>query len=298
MRCIRAIESGPPETAATMPEAWFKVSKRCPSLSSESTSSGGGGAAIAWLFIKFVSGSAALDALLLAVGCLANGGRGLGILAVEFGKDRAGAILGPETVQRDPEPQQGIGRLGGIGMLGRDVQELLRGLAVPAALEIGLAQPEGRLGHQLVAGIGLEEAAKAHLGLIVLLLTERGIGGIEIGTGIADARRRDARARPLGNGALRQSSHAIMRASIHRSTVEAVLLVLLDQITDPRELPAGQRHGTVRVRRQRGRRRRGAERPRSAGSIRRFGGVEEVAAALRLGRGGLGRGLRGARGRG
>src|SRR5918993_1092788 len=124
--CMRAIESGPPDTAARMPEAWFSERKRRSSPSSESGSSGGETGAMARGLSK-LSGSAALDPLLLALGGLADG-------------------------------------RGGLRILGRDVQELLCGLTVAAAHEIGLAEPEGGFGHQLVARVGLQEAAKAHLG--------------------------------------------------------------------------------------------------------------------------------------
>ena len=81
-----------------------------------------------------------------------------------------------------------------------------------------------------------------------------------------------------------------MGGAVHRRALDAVLL---DQVADPGELPAGQSHGTARIRRQgRGWRRR-AERPGRAGRIRRFGGIEDVAAALGLG----GRRLRLSRGR-
>ena len=56
-----------------------------------------------------------------------TGGGGLRVLAVELGEDGAGPILGAEPVQGDAEPQQGVGRLGGV----RDARSRRSGTARP-----------------------------------------------------------------------------------------------------------------------------------------------------------------------
>ena len=76
----------------------------------------------------------------------------------------------PRPFSDDAELQQRSGALAAFGMVGRDVQELLGGLAVAAALEIALAEPVGGVRHQPVARMGLEEPAEAHFGLLVLPL--------------------------------------------------------------------------------------------------------------------------------
>src|SRR6478672_8517012 len=114
-RCIRAIESGPPETAATSAPAGSRAAKR---RSSPGLSNAGE-------FIRRFAGTApirsgAAGAFLFALGALPDAGGGLRVFAVEFGKDRAGAIPGAEAVESDAEFQQCVGSLRGVRVVGRD----------------------------------------------------------------------------------------------------------------------------------------------------------------------------------
>ena len=162
-------------------------------------------------------------------------------------------------------------------MLGRDVEKLLGGLAGAVALQVALAEPEHRFGGQPVARMRLQEAAEAHLGLLVLPLHDEGVGSLEIrlriaGAGGGDARAGRRRRGPAGAGEV-EGSGAAGRG-----------VVVLAELILSRESAAGQRHrraGAGQRRREGGGRRGRAEGPRRACGLRRLARIEGIAAALR-----------------
>src|SRR4051794_3983606 len=205
----------------------------------------------------------ALGALLLAVGTLPNGGAGLRIFAVEFREHGAGAVTGAEPVQGNAELEERFGRPGRVRVIGGDVQELLGGLAVAVPLEIALAEPIGRLRHELVARMGLEEAAKAHFRLLELSLLQERVGALVIGARVRRAGGGNARGGSSRGRRRRLNRRPACPGKVERRGGALAAFVLLDEIADPRHGATRQGHGRA------GRRRGGRHRSRGGGRAER-----------------------------
>src|SRR6266702_631001 len=163
---IRAMESGPPETASTIAGAAFQSANRSFAWLTEIAewSSSGMGPTIAFsteacpaLSQPKQSGSA-LYPLLLAVDGGLHAARGTRIFPRHFAESGAGGFLFLQRRQRLAEPQQGIRRLGGLVELGGHAEEGFRSIAVLLTLEIAFTKPILRIRNQRIAWIFLHEA--------------------------------------------------------------------------------------------------------------------------------------------
>src|SRR3954468_22687745 len=86
--CIRAVESGPPETAAKIGPQPARSAKR------RSKAAASSGAAALCGRRRLTRSARAAGALLLALDALLHGGGGGRVFALELGEGRAGLILG------------------------------------------------------------------------------------------------------------------------------------------------------------------------------------------------------------
>src|ERR1700686_5130695 len=126
---IRAVESGPPETARRRAGADLRSANRVFASAAET------GAA-----------RSAADTLLFPIDALLHAERRAGIFAQHLSERRAGGLLLAQPRERLTEPQQRVGRFGGGLIFGRDIQERFGGVAIALPLEQALAQPILRLG--------------------------------------------------------------------------------------------------------------------------------------------------------
>src|SRR5262249_12361151 len=157
-------ESGPPDTARTSPTAPPSGASSISASSGEiGRSSSGGATALSR------SGGSAFRTAALTLDALAYARRGLWIALADLRIDPARLLALPDGCERHAELEHRVGGSGRLRIVGRDLQELLAGLLEAAPLVIALAEPVGRVGHQPVARMRLQELAKAHFRLLKLL---------------------------------------------------------------------------------------------------------------------------------
>src|SRR5262249_15324520 len=141
---ISAVESGPPETAAT------RVGAGATGSTSVFASAAEPGAV-----------SSATDTLLFSLDALLHARRCARVLAQDLAERRAGRLLLAERGERLSEAQQRIGCLAGGFKLGRDVEEHFRRVAKALPLEQAFAQPIVGIAGQPIAGMLAQEVAEA-----------------------------------------------------------------------------------------------------------------------------------------
>src|SRR5882672_8119978 len=121
-----AVESGPPDTARTSAETWTREPNNVLASAAET------GAA-----------SSAADTLLFSLDTLLHARRRAREFAHDLAERRTGRLLLAELRERLPKSKQGIGRLGGGLVFGRDVEEGFCRIAELLALEQAFAPPVG-----------------------------------------------------------------------------------------------------------------------------------------------------------
>src|SRR3984957_5680838 len=162
-RTMRAVESGPPETASSSAGADRRSANSVLASAAET------GAA-----------RSAADTLLFPVDALLHAERGARIFAQHLAQRRAGRLLLAQHRERLTQPQQRVGRPGGGFIFGRDIEEGFGGVAVALPLEQAFAQPVLGLGRHPVAGIFAQERAESVLRQRVVLVQDIAVGKVVI----------------------------------------------------------------------------------------------------------------------
>src|ERR1700730_14831455 len=158
---MRALESGPPETASRRAGA-----DRRPANSVFASTAETGAA------------RSAAGTLLFPVDALLHAERRTGIFAQHLSERRAGGLLLAEHRERLAEPQQRVGRLGGGFIFGRDVEEGFGGVAIALPLEQAFAEPILGLGRHPVAGIFAQEGAESVFRQRIVLAQDVAVGEV------------------------------------------------------------------------------------------------------------------------
>ena len=152
--------------------------------------------------------------------------RGGRIALADFGERRAGLIVAAEHGERLAEPQHALGRARRLAEVGGELEILLRRLARPRTLEVGLAEIEDRVGRQAMRAVGGEEGFELLLRLGVLagaIGVDRGVELLlrrvgEVDSGAGDGRRAgDVGRRDVGDDRSRPARRAARRASPRRA---------------------------------------------------------------------------------
>ena len=152
--------------------------------------------------------------------------RGGRIALADFGERRAGLIVAAEHGERLAEPQHALGRARRLAVVGGELEILLRRLARPRTLEVGLAEIEDRVGRQAMRAVGGEEGFELLLGLGVLagaIGVDRGVELLlrrvgEVDSGAGDGRRAgNVGWRDVGDDRPGRRRRAVRRASPRRA---------------------------------------------------------------------------------
>src|SRR6202047_474423 len=160
---IRAVESGPPETASRSAGADLSPANSVLASVAETGAP-----------------CSAADTLLFPVDALLHAERRAGIFAQHLSERRAGRLLLAQHRERLTEPQQRVGRLGGGLIFGRDIEEGFGGVAIALPLEQAFAEPILGVGRHPVAGIFAQEGAKSVLRQRIVLAQDIAIGEVVI----------------------------------------------------------------------------------------------------------------------
>src|SRR5580692_2862882 len=162
-RTMRAVESGPPETASRSAGADRRSAN---SVLASAAETGAGGSAA--------------DTLLFPVDALLYAERRARIFAQHLSERRAGRLLLAQHRERLTEPQQGVGRPGGGFIFGRDIEEGFGSVAIALPLEQAFAEPILGLGRHPVAGVLAQEGAKSVLRQRIVLVQDIAVGEVVI----------------------------------------------------------------------------------------------------------------------
>src|SRR5262245_66543147 len=125
-----------------------------------------------------VTASSAAGTLLFSLDPLLHARRGARKFAQHLAERRAGRLLFAEHGEGLSEAEQRIGRLGVRFVFGRNVEEGFGRVAVALALELALAEPEGRIAGEPVVGIFAQEVAEAVLGERIVLAQHVAVGEV------------------------------------------------------------------------------------------------------------------------
>src|SRR5262249_53040540 len=136
---MRAVESGPPDTASTSTGKVCRLKKRAFASDAETTP------------------VSAVRTLLFLLNAALHAGRSPRIFPSDFRKRGAGRFFLVHRGERLAKTQQGVGGLAGALELGRNAQERFRGIAVALLLEQAFTEPILGLGHQALVRIFLEK---------------------------------------------------------------------------------------------------------------------------------------------